>query len=82
VKSIIAEAKMNLWLRVVSGRSSFDGIDDLTLSTVTLEDIKDIFRRKETKGIDIPPDEELLRDSLNELNTLIGIENIRMISMK
>ncbi|HEY3250028.1 MAG TPA: AAA family ATPase, partial [Ignavibacteria bacterium] len=34
VKSIIGEAKMNLGLRVVSGRTSFEGIDDTVLSTV------------------------------------------------
>ena len=77
VKSIVGEAKMNLGLRVVSGRTSFDGIDDITLSTVTLDDLKEIFRRKEKKGIDIPPDEELLRDALNELNGMIGLENIK-----
>jgi len=77
VKSIVGESKMNLGLRVVSGRTSFEGLDDTALSSVTLDDIKEIFRRKEKKGIDIPPDEELLRDALNELNGMIGLENIK-----
>jgi SpoVK/Ycf46/Vps4 family AAA+-type ATPase len=77
VKSIVGEAKMNLGLRVVSGRTSFEGVEDFELSTVTIEDIKEIFRRKQAKGIDIPPDEELLRDAQYELNSLVGLQNIK-----
>ncbi len=77
VNSIIGEAKMNLGLRIMESNPQLDKVDDKTLSTVTADDIKEIFRKKEFKGADIPPDEELLRDSLNELNKLIGIENIK-----
>ena len=77
VNSIIGEAKMNLGLRVIDSGSKLEEVDDKTLSTVTLDDIKEIFRKKEHRGTDIPPDEELLKDSLNELNKLIGIENIK-----
>lgn len=77
VKSIVGESKMNLGLRMVTGRSSFEGLDDAALSTVTLEDIKEIFRRQEKHGVEIPPDEELLREALNELKTMIGINNIK-----
>jgi len=62
---------------MVSGRSSFEGIDEKALSTVTLEDIKEIFRRQEIHDVDIPADEELLRDALNELKTMVGINNIK-----
>jgi SpoVK/Ycf46/Vps4 family AAA+-type ATPase len=77
VKSIVGESKMNLGLRMVSGRTSFEGLDDKLLSTVTLDDIKEIFRRQETHGVEIPEDDELLRDALNELKTMIGINNIK-----
>ncbi len=58
VNSIIGEAKMNLGLRVIDAQPQLDKVDDKTLSTVTAADIKDIFRKKEFKGVDIPPDEE------------------------
>jgi SpoVK/Ycf46/Vps4 family AAA+-type ATPase len=77
VNSIVGEAKMNLGLRVMDAHAKIDEVDDKTLSTVTLDDIKEIFRKKEFKGVDIPPDEELLRDSLNELNKLIGLDSIK-----
>jgi SpoVK/Ycf46/Vps4 family AAA+-type ATPase len=77
VNSIVDEAKMNMGLRVMDGKVSAESLDEIALSTITVEDIKDIFRKKEHKGVDIPPDEELMRDSLAELNKLVGIEEIK-----
>jgi SpoVK/Ycf46/Vps4 family AAA+-type ATPase len=77
VNSLIAEAKMNLGLRIVDSNPHVENVDERTLSTVKLEDLKEIFRKKEFKGVDIPPDEELLEDSIKELNKLVGMENIK-----
>jgi SpoVK/Ycf46/Vps4 family AAA+-type ATPase len=77
VNSIVDEGKMNMGLRVMDGSIPPDKLDAEALSIVTTEDVKEIFRKKEHKGVDIPPDEELMRDSLAELNKLIGINDIK-----
>ncbi len=77
VNSIVDESKMNMGLRVMDGKIKAEALDEAALSTITIEDVKEIFRKKEHKGVDIPPDEELMRDSLAELNKMIGIEEIK-----
>ncbi len=77
VNTIVDEAKMNMGLRVMDGKVSAESLDEAALSTITVEDVREIFRKKEHKGVDIPPDEELMRDSLAELNKMIGIEEIK-----
>ena len=77
VNSIVDEAKMNMGLRVMDGNKNADALDEKSLSTITVNDIKEIFRKKEHKGVDIPPDEELMRDSLAELNKLIGLNELK-----
>lgn len=77
VNSILGEAKMNLGLRLMEHNKSLETIDDKTLSSVEVEDVKDIFKKKKSTSVDIPEDEELLRDSLAELNKLVGMQNIK-----
>jgi SpoVK/Ycf46/Vps4 family AAA+-type ATPase len=77
VNSILGEAKMNLGLRLMEFNKNLDKIDDKTLSMVELDDVKDVFRKKENHSVDIPQDDELLRDSLNELNKMIGLTEIK-----
>ena len=45
VNSIVGEGKMNLGLRLMSAYQQLDKVDDKTLSTITLEDIKEIYNR-------------------------------------
>ncbi len=75
--SLIDEAKVNLGLRLVK----MDNVRDLPtqeLSLITEEDIKNIKSLKENNiNVSIPIDEDLLKAALNELNKLIGIENIK-----
>jgi len=77
VNSIVDEAKMNMGLRVMNESKNIDALDNIALSTITEKDIKEIFHSKEHKLVDIPPDEELMRDSLAELNKLTGLEEIK-----
>lgn len=77
VNSILGEAKMNLGLRLMEQNKSLETVDDKTLSTVEVDDVKDIFKKKKKSSVDIPEDEELLRDSLSELNKLTGMQSIK-----
>ena len=77
VNTIVDESKMNLGLRVMDDKVKPESLDEIAISTITVEDVKEIFRKKAIKGVDIPADEELLRDSLNELKRMVGLENIK-----
>ncbi len=77
VNSIVDEGKMNLGLRVMNGNTNLEALDEKAISVVTAEDIKEIFRKKQHKNVDIPPDEELMRDSLAELNKLVGLQELK-----
>lgn len=77
VNSIVDETKMNMGLRVMNENKNLENLDNTALSTITVEDIKDIFRKNEHKAVDIPPDEELMRDSLAELNKLVGLNELK-----
>lgn len=77
VHSLIDEAKMNMGLRVMKATKP----EELTkedLSTIRLEDFEKIFGAKSHRLADIPVDEDLLRDSMEELHGLIGMENVKM----
>jgi len=74
--SIIDEAKMNLGLRVMK----MENVHKLTrnvLSTVVVDDVKKIDFKKIKKRIDITIDEDLLRESMTELNGLIGLTSVK-----
>ena len=77
INSLVDESKMNMGLRIMDGNVNIALLDEAALSTVKAEDVKEIFRKKENKGVDIPPDEELMRDSLAELNKMIGLQDIK-----
>ncbi len=75
--SIIDEAKRNLGLRLVK-LPNIKTLPSRKLSLVTAEDVKKIKSLNENKkNVSIPIDEELLKISLNKLNMLIGMENIK-----
>ncbi len=76
VNSLMDEAKMNLGLRIMQTEDP-NKLNEKQLSQITLPDIEKIYD-KEVRGIaDIPIDEDLLRDSLNQLKNLIGLENVK-----
>ncbi len=76
VYSLIDESKMNMGLRLMKV-PDINNLSTEELSTVILEDIQKIFGIKSKKIADIPVDEELLRDSLNELHNMIGLNAVK-----
>lgn len=76
VNSLIDEAKMNMGLRLMT----VDNVNELTeeeLSTVNLADIEKIFGVSSRLAADIPIDEDLLTESMGELNALTGLNSVK-----
>jgi len=76
VTSLVEEAKMNLGLRVMKS-DNLDKISPEMLKTITLEDVKNIFKTKKPDIPDISIDEEMLHEALDELNGLIGMNSVK-----
>lgn len=76
VFDLVEQAKINLGLRIMS-QNHYKQLPRETLSTVEFEDVAriEIGRKKELP--DIPVDEILLQDALNELSNLIGMDRIK-----
>jgi len=74
--SIIDEGKMNMGLRLMK-RTDLKKLTKTEMSTIVDEDINKIIATKYKKIINIDLDESLLRESLKELNSLVGLENIK-----
>jgi len=76
VHSVIDEAKINMGIRVMKQLNEKE--PDLNLlSTIEEVDIKKVFTGKSGVYVDIPPDEELLKDTLVQLDHLTGLQNIK-----
>jgi SpoVK/Ycf46/Vps4 family AAA+-type ATPase len=76
VHSLVDEAKINMGVRVMR-RLKDDKVDHSMISTVEEKDVLEIFSGNKKSYVDIPPDEEILADSLAELDTLVGLQNIK-----
>ena len=76
VYDLIDKAKVNLGLRVMNLKHP-NKLDHQSLKTITFKDVKDLKVDPPKNLPDIPIDEALLEISLNELNALIGIENVK-----
>lgn len=76
VYSLVEEAKMNLGLRVM-GPASKEAPTNEDLRLVRVDDVYPLFRKDEKRLPDIAMDEELLRDSLAELNGMIGLTEVK-----
>jgi SpoVK/Ycf46/Vps4 family AAA+-type ATPase len=76
VMSVVDEAKMNMGLRLMQHNNVNDLSED-ELSTVTKDDIFKIFAQGVTKSLDLHIDERLLKESLGELNALVGMQNVK-----
>ncbi|MCS6935514.1 MAG: AAA family ATPase [Chitinophagales bacterium] len=74
--SIIDEAKMNLGLRLMK-RSDLRELDTHTLSTIEKEDVELVFKQRGKRKYNITINERLLHSALDELNALVGINNIK-----
>ena len=76
VNSMLDEAKINLGLRVMK-LDHPETLDETVLSTVEKEDFEKIFAQKNRILPDIPIDEELLKESLQKLRGMIGLEQVK-----
>ncbi|MEM6803161.1 MAG: AAA family ATPase [Bacteroidota bacterium] len=74
--SLITEAKMNLGLRIMQ-QKELEKLTREDLSIIQQEDILAIFETKSQKLARIPVDETLLAEALDELNRMIGLENVK-----
>lgn len=74
--SLIDEGKMNMGLRLMKR----DDVNDLTneeLSVITSEDIRKIESIKAKSIVKIPIDNDLLKEALDEMNALVGMNEIK-----
>ncbi|MFI5135807.1 MAG: AAA family ATPase, partial [Chitinophagales bacterium] len=70
------EAKLNMGLRIMRHQDP-QSLSNESFSTLELEDFRKIFISKERLLPDIPVDEFLLKDAINELNAMVGMNNIK-----
>lgn len=76
VYDLIEKAKINLGLRVMSAEEP-KGLPPETLELVEFEDVAKIEVKPRIQLPNIPVDEALLRESLQELEVLVGMDNIK-----
>jgi SpoVK/Ycf46/Vps4 family AAA+-type ATPase len=76
VFDLIEKSKVNLGLRIMAAENPRQ-LEKEKLSTIQLQDVEKIEFKTRREMPEIPIDEILLQESLNELNRLIGMENIK-----
>ncbi|MBA2423022.1 MAG: AAA family ATPase [Chitinophagales bacterium] len=76
VNGWIDEARLNMGLRVMRLKDP-QLLNKESFTTIEVEDIRKIFASREREPPDIPIDELILKDALQELNNLVGMINIK-----
>lgn len=76
MNTLVDECKMNLGLRVMTA-SDPATLSVENLSTIELEDVEKLNLKKAKNLPDIPIDEELLKESLDKLEQMIGLEKVK-----
>lgn len=76
VNAIIDEAKQNMGLRLMNS-TNLDTLSNDELSTITLEDLEEVFKTEEKKKLKLSINDKQLNDALFELNELIGMDKIK-----
>ncbi|MFH0865826.1 MAG: AAA family ATPase [Bacteroidota bacterium] len=74
--SVIDEAKMNLGLRLMN-HHDIKSLPNEMLSNIEKEDVEKIFLAKQKAKVKLKVNENLLKESMLEMNELIGIKNIK-----
>jgi len=74
--SLIDEGKMNMGLRIMRNED-IDKLTEEELSVITSEDINKIESVKSKSIVKIPIDNDLLKEALNEMNALVGMNDIK-----
>ena len=73
---MVDKAKVNLGIRIISAGET-DNIEVSSLSEVSLQDVKGIQIEPHKQKPKIPVDAKLLEEALAELNSLIGISQVK-----
>ncbi len=74
--SMVDGAKMNMALRLVKHNDPSTLSDD-ELSTIIIDDIQEMFVTGNAKKLHLTVDEPRLKDALNELESMVGMNNIK-----
>lgn len=74
--SLIGQAKMNMGLRIIE-KPDYKKLSKEAISTITKKDVEPMLSVKSFSKIEIDIDEQLLKESLVDLNKLIGLENVK-----
>jgi SpoVK/Ycf46/Vps4 family AAA+-type ATPase len=76
MNTLVDECKMNLGLRVMTVKDPASlTVEDL--STIELEDVEKLTLKSAKSLPDIPIDEDLLKESLDKLDRMIGLEKVK-----
>ncbi|MBC7694082.1 MAG: AAA family ATPase [Burkholderiales bacterium] len=76
VHAVIEEAKQDMGLRLMKSEN-MDALTKEDLSTIKLEDLKNVFVLSEKKKLKLSVNEKELNLALGELNELVGMDNIK-----
>ena len=76
VTSVVDEAKINMGLRVIK-TSDVNNLTSDELKTIQRSDIEQIFKSSSQGLPDIRVDDEMLTEAMNELNKMIGLQDIK-----
>ncbi len=76
VLSLVDGAKMNMALRLIK-EQDLENLNDEKLSTIILDDVQEMFVTGNAKRLHLTVDEPRLKDALHELESLVGMENIK-----
>mgnify|MGYP001194494435 CR=1 FL=1 len=78
VNSIIEEGKRNLGLRIMSNPDlDVEKLTEADISTISEQDIKRVFEKNKKQVVLLPVDNPLLEEALNELNSMIGLTQVK-----
>lgn len=75
VRKIFEEAKIKISKRILNLEESERTPDSINLFTI--EDIKSIITREKAREVRLPINEEALKESLDELNKLVGLSSVK-----
>lgn len=76
VNSLVDECKMNLGLRIMEAEHP-ESMSMEDLSTITVDDVNKLSILRPDTIPDIPIDEELLRESVDKLQRMMGLERVK-----
>ena len=78
VHNLVEKAKVQMALRLMKDESAVKEITTEALKTIRLEDVERIDTLRKAERPSIPVNEELLAETLAELDALVGMENVKM----